>query len=147
MRKFDCQNVVYRIAWMYTQNTYALRLHGAFSLVIPVFSPKLRYDHWQGDCIDKIDFDKIGRSPERLRLKFIFFMNSPLSYCGGMVGLCVKRSPLTKVTLVGYPVKAICELSCALVLWCATRVFHTIPFFFLQKTQTLSIFGSVVLLG
>ena len=38
---------------------------------------------------------------------------------GGMVGLSVKRSPLTKVTLVRFLVGAICELSCALVLCCA----------------------------
>ena len=58
---------------------------------------------------------------------------------GGMVGLCVKRSPLTKVTPVRFPVGAICELSCALVLCCATRVFQTIRFSSLGKNQTLSI--------
>ena len=46
----------------------------------------------------------------------------------GIVGLCVKRSPLTKVTLVRFPARAICELSCALVLCCAMRVFETIRF-------------------
>ena len=50
------------------------------------------------------------------------------------VGLCVKRSPLTEVTPVQFPARAICELSCALVFCCATRVFQTI-----RKNQTLSI--------
>ena len=54
-----------------------------------------------------------------------------------MVGLCVKRSPLTKVTLVRYPVRAICDLSCALALCCATMVFQTIRVSSLCKNQTL----------
>ena len=58
---------------------------------------------------------------------------------GGRVGLCVKRSPLAKVTPVRFPARAICELSCALVLCCATRVFQTIRFSSLRKNQTLSI--------
>ena len=58
----------------------------------------------------------------------------------GMVGVCVKRSPLTKVTPVRFPAQGhICELSCALVLCCATRVFQTIRFSSLGKNQTLSI--------
>ena len=56
-----------------------------------------------------------------------------------MLGLCVKRSPLTKVTPVRSPARAICELSCALVLCCATRVFQTIRFSSLRKNRTLSI--------
>ena len=61
---------------------------------------------------------------------------------GGMVGSCVKHSPLTKVTPVRYSARAIlCELSCALVLCCAKRVFQTIRFSSLGKNQTPSIFG------
>ena len=55
----------------------------------------------------------------------------------GMVGLCVKRSALSKVTPVRFPAR--CELSCALVLCCATGVFQTIRFSSLRKNQTLSI--------
>ncbi|XP_071791679.1 AP-4 complex subunit beta-1-like isoform X1 [Asterias amurensis] len=50
-----------------------------------------------------------------------------------------KRSPLTKVTPVRFPHGAICELSCALVLCCATRVFQNIRFSSLGKNQTLLI--------
>ena len=50
-----------------------------------------------------------------------------------------KRLPLAKVTLVRFLAKAICELSCVLVLCCATRVFQTIRFFSLRKNQTLPI--------
>ena len=53
----------------------------------------------------------------------------------GTVGLCVKRSPITKVTPVQFPVGAICELSCATVLCCATRVFQTIRLSSLRKKK------------
>ena len=68
---------------------------------------------------------------------------------GGMVGLRVKRSPLTKVTLVQYPAWAICELSCVLVLCCATRVFQTIRFSSLgEKSNTFDLWlCSVVIMG
>ena len=74
-------------------------------------------------------------------LKYIYLSTCVyISYIlGGMVGLCVKRSPLTKVTPVRFPDGAICELSCALVLCCATRVFQNIRFSSLGKNQTLSI--------
>ena len=52
-----------------------------------------------------------------------------------MVGLFVKRLPLTKVTLVRFPARAICELSCALVLCCATRVIQTIRFSSLKTSK------------
>ena len=54
-----------------------------------------------------------------------------------MVGVCVKRSPLPKVTPVRFPVGAICELSFALFLCCATRVFQTIWFSSLCKIKHL----------
>ena len=68
-----------------------------------------------------------------LMLRFVYSNNTQLlescitqAHMGGTVGLCVKCSPLTKVTLVRFLVGAICEMSCALVLCCA-------------KNQTLSI--------
>ena len=45
-----------------------------------------------------------------------------------MVSLCVRHSPITKVTLVRLPDRAICVLSCALVLCCAMGVIQTIRF-------------------
>ena len=54
-----------------------------------------------------------------------------------MVGLCVKRLLSPRFDTQPGP----CELSCASVLCCATRVFQTIRFFSLVKNQTLSISG------
>ena len=61
-------------------------------------------------------------------------------FTGGMVGLCVKRSPLTKVTLFQYLARAICEFSCAMVLCCACHEGFSrpsgLPFSSLGKNQT-----------
>ena len=67
----------------------------------------------------------------------LFITNT--TFKGGMVDVCVKQSPLTKVTPVRVSARAVCELSCALVLCCATMVFQTIRFSSLGKNQTLSI--------
>ena len=67
------------------------------------------------------------------RLKFQILLCSTF---GGMVGLCVKRSPLTKVSPVRLLAWAICEFSCALFLCCVTRVFQTIQFYSLGIKKT-----------
>ena len=88
-------------------------------------------------------------SDDRLSLNFHRFVISNKSL-GGTAGLCEKRSPLTKVTPVRFPLGAICELSCVLVLCCATRVFQTIYPVFLPQEKIKhfrSWLCSVVIMG
>ena len=87
------------------------------------------------------DIRSFGKKQEVQRLTYTYKRSRLLNTFGGMVGLCVKCSPLTKVTpvrfSVRFPARPICELSCTLVLCCATRVFQTIQFSSLGKNQTL----------